>query len=99
MDKSKQHTRHKMKRRYLVKQKLHQLEKEHQKEKPRLAEIIHQIGQLVDPQTSLNEEQFIEMLHLLDVEVENGRSVGKVVPQMATLIGVLYLTHLIHGDK
>ena len=89
-----------MKKRHLVKAELEHLEENYRKHKPRLAEIIHQIGQLVDPQTSLNETQFIEVLHLLDVEVDNKRSVGKVVPQMVALINGLYLTHLLAGrDK
>ncbi|TSC67187.1 MAG: hypothetical protein CEO19_322 [Parcubacteria group bacterium Gr01-1014_73] len=84
-----------MKKRHSVKSELYKLEEEYFKHKPHLAAIIHQVNQLIDPETSLEEEQFIEVLHLLSVEAKNKRSVGKVVPKMATLINGLYQTHLL----
>lgn len=99
-DKSNQYTQHIMKKRHLVKSELDQLEETYKKHRPHFATTIHQIGQLIDWETSLSKLQLIEVLHLLEVEAENRRSVGEVVPRMATLINGLYQTHLLTGrDK
>ena len=84
-----------MKKRHSVKHRLNQLEEEHKNERPHLAAIIHHIGQLIEPETTLEEKQFIELLHLLAIEAKNRRSVVKVVPTMVTAITTLYSAHLL----
>ena len=84
-----------MKKRHLVKSELEHLEESCRKHKPHLAAIMHQIGHLVDPEANLNEHQFTEVLHLLDVASEHRTSVIKIVPEMVTMINSSYTVHLL----
>ena len=84
-----------MKKRHSVKHRLHQLEEEHRNDRPHLAALIHHISQLIEPETTLEEEQFIEVLHLLAIRAKNRSSIAKVVPEIVTMINSSYTVHLL----
>jgi len=85
-----------MKKRHLIIPELEQLAEEYDKHgKRRMAGIIHQITHLLDPETTLNDAQAKEVLHLFDAESERQKSTSGIVTRMTSLINGLYQTYLL----
>ena len=85
-----------MTKRHLAILELEQLAEEYLKHnKPRMAGIVCQITHLIDRETTLNNVQMTEVLHLLDAESERQKSISGVVSRMTSLINGLYQTHLL----
>ena len=89
-----------MKKRHLVIHALEPLKEEYQDHnKPRMAAVVQQVLHLIDPETSLNEDQLTEVLHLFHTESEKQKSISGIVSRMTSLINSLYLTHLLTENK
>lgn len=85
-----------MNKRHLVVPALKQLEADFRnRHKVRMAGVVHQTAQLLDPKTSLSGSQLTETLHLLEVEGDGKRTIVKVVTQIVTMINGLYMTYLV----